>query len=81
MKLILGLALSTFIFWIEKCWASREILKEKELERVREQTESVWEREREQRESVWERERESKEKDGESVCVKGGRERVNEPQL
>ena len=33
-------------------------MKEKELERVREQTESVWERERE-----------SKEKDGESVCV------------
>ena len=50
MKLILGLALSIFIFGIEKSWASREILKEKELERVREQTESVWEREREQRE-------------------------------
>ena len=42
--------MSTFIFWIEKSWASRGILKEKELERVREQTESVWEREREQRE-------------------------------
>ena len=55
MKLILGLALSIFIFWIEKSWASREILKEKELERVREQTESVWEREREQRERWRER--------------------------
>ena len=55
MKLILGLALSIFIFGIEKSWASREILKEKELERVREQTESVWEREREQRERWRER--------------------------